>query len=111
PACRKVMSERPLCVLLSSTMPPARGLLSTFTPEGLLHRPGEPPPNQLAGQRGILKLLLPIHGEVALPHAVGKYRRLRRGWGAPEGSSNPRSSESSRSLTKAPAGSGMRKAG
>src|SRR5437660_8129769 len=25
--------------------------------------------------------VLPIHGEVALPHAVGKYRRLRRGWG------------------------------
>src|SRR5438067_3645922 len=27
-------------------------------------------------------MLLPIHGEVPLPHAVGKYRRLRRGWGS-----------------------------
>ena len=30
------------------------------------------------------KMLFPTQWENALPHAVGKYRRLRRGWGSPE---------------------------
>src|SRR5207302_60098 len=51
-------------------------------------KPGQSPrnPQNLKG----LVSVLPTCGEVALPHAVGKYRRLRRGWGsaggaAPEG--------------------------
>src|SRR5438105_8473429 len=39
------------------------------------HAQDNPPP--LPGG----SLVLPIYGEVALPHAVGKYRRSRRGWG------------------------------
>jgi hypothetical protein len=36
-------------------------------------------------QTRLMKWVLPIYGEVALPYEVGKYRRLRRGWGSAGG--------------------------